>query len=155
MKYLTTAQVLFIHDRLARETGGSRGLRDLGAFESAVSRPRMTLGGEDLYPDIFHKAAALMESLVLNHPFVDGNKRVGITAPGLLLRSNGRQLTASNAEVVSFTLSVARREKGLEEIAGWLARKSRPLDPGASDAMMVYERGRAKYREALRVVVRE
>ena len=80
MTYLTVEQVLFIHMRLIAETGGSPGLRDLGLLASAVARPQATFGGEDLYPDLLSKAAALMDSLVRNHPFVDGNKRVGITA---------------------------------------------------------------------------
>jgi len=120
MNHITTAQVLFLHDRLVRETGGSPRLRDLGALESAVARPRMSLGGEDLYPGLFRKAAALMESLVQNHPFMDGNKRVGFAAAGLMLRRNGRRLKASSEEVVAFTLSVARGGQGLEEIARWL-----------------------------------
>jgi death-on-curing protein len=81
--YLTAAQVLFIHARLLAETGGAAGIRDLGLLEAAVARPQATFDGQDLYPDRFAKAAALMASLVGNHPIVDGNKRVGITAAGL------------------------------------------------------------------------
>ena len=98
MNYLSVAQVLFIHARLIAETGGSPGLRDLGLLSSAVARPQATFDGQDLYPDLFSKTAALMDSLVRNHAFIDGNKRVGITAAGLFLRIHGRQLTASNAE---------------------------------------------------------
>ena len=95
--YLTAAQVLFIHDRLIAETGGSAGDRDLGLLAAAVARPQATFDGADLYPDLFTKAAAFMASLVNNHPFVDGNKRVGITAVGLFLRRNGYRITATNA----------------------------------------------------------
>ena len=76
MNYLTPAQMLFVHARLVTETGGATGLRDLGLLESAITRPQATFQGRDLYPDLFHKAAALMESLI-------GNKRVGVTAAGL------------------------------------------------------------------------
>ncbi|MCB0062562.1 MAG: type II toxin-antitoxin system death-on-curing family toxin, partial [Caldilineaceae bacterium] len=102
--YLTAAQVLFIHDRLIAETGGSPGIRDLGLLAAAVARPQATFDGVDLYPTRFTKAAALMASLVNNHPFVDGNKRVGITAAGLFLRLNSYRLRATNAELERFTL---------------------------------------------------
>lgn len=118
--YLTVEQVLFIHMRLITETGGSLGLRDLALLESAVARPQATFGGEDLYSDLFTKAAALLDSLIRNHPFVDGNKRVGITAAGLFLRRNGQRLTASNAELEPFTLQAARSELTVEQIAAWL-----------------------------------
>lgn len=120
MSYLTVEQVLFIHMRLLTETGGSSGLRDLALLASAVARPQATFGGEDLYPDLFSKAAALMDSLIRNHPFVDGNKRVGITAAGLFLLRNGQRLTATNAELESFTLQVARSEASVEQITTWL-----------------------------------
>lgn len=125
--YLTVEQVLFIHMRLIVETGGSPGLRDLALLESAVARPQATFGGEDLYPDHFTKAAALLDSLVRNHPFVDGNKRVGIAAAGLFLRRNGRRLTASNAELEQFTLQAARSELTVEDIAVWLRSHSDEL----------------------------
>ena len=73
--FLTPQQVLFIHARLIDTTGGEHGLRDLGLLESAVARPQATFDGNELYPTIFLKTAALMDSLAHNHPFVDGNKR--------------------------------------------------------------------------------
>ena len=114
--YLTAAQVLFIHDRLIAETGGSAGIRDLGLLAAAVARPQATFDGVDLYPDHFTKAAALMASLVNNHPFVDGNKRVGITAAGLFLRRNGYRLTAANAALEAFTLQVAQGQLTVNEM---------------------------------------
>jgi death-on-curing protein len=122
--YLTVEQVLFIHMRLIAETGGSAGVRDLDLLASAVGRPRASFGGQDLYPDLYHKAAALLDSLVRNHPFVDGNKRVGIAAAGLFLRRNGLRLTASNAELEQFTLQVARSEASMEQMVAWLKSHS-------------------------------
>jgi death on curing protein len=119
MEYLTPAQVLFIHARLIAETGGSPGLRDIGLLEAAVARPRATFNGKALYPDPFHKAAALMESLIRNHPFVDGNKRVGVTAASLFLLRNGLPLEASKDELETFTMQVARSELALADIAEW------------------------------------
>lgn len=125
MVYLSAQQVLFLHARLVAETGGSHGVRDIGLLESAVARPQATFGSEDLYPDLFSKAAALMQSLIGNHPFVDGNKRTGISAAGLFLRRNGWRLTTDNVEVESFTLRVADIQPEVAEIAAWLREHSR------------------------------
>jgi death-on-curing protein len=88
-RYLTIPQILFLHARLIEETGGSQGLRDLGLLEAASARPQATFGGEELHPDLFEKAAALMDSLINNHPFIDGNKRTGIATAGIFLLQNG------------------------------------------------------------------
>jgi death-on-curing protein len=119
MNYLTARQVLFIHARVVRETGGSGGLRDLGALRSAVDRPRMTMGGEDLYPDVFTKAAALLESLVANHPFVDGNRRTGIVTAAQFLWLNGHRLVATNDDLEDFVMTVARGRSDLATMAAW------------------------------------
>jgi death-on-curing protein len=112
---------------LIAETGGGHGLRDLALLESAVSRPRATFRSQDLYPDLFAKAAALMDSLIRNHPFVDGNKRTAITAAALFLVQNGRHLTATNSEVEAFVLRVVEAEPDVADIAGWLQAHSAPI----------------------------
>jgi len=126
VNYLTAAQVLFIHARLIAETGGAPGIRDLGLLEAAVARPQATFDGADLYPDLASKAAALMASLVGNHPFVDGNKRVGLTAAAIFLQRNGLRLTATNEAVERFTLSVAQGQVTVEEITAWFAGNTTP-----------------------------
>ena len=127
MNYLTAAQVLFIHARLIAETGGATGLRDLGLLEDAVTRPQATFDGADLYPDRWAQAAALMASLVQSHPFVDGNKRVGVTAAGIFLQRNGLRLTATNDEVKAFALAVAQGAMTTEQIAAWFVQHSGKL----------------------------
>jgi death-on-curing protein len=127
INYLTPEQVLFLHARLSEETGGSHGLRDLGLLESAAARPQATYGGQDLYPNLFSRAAALMDSLVHNHPFVDGNKRTGITAAALFLVRNGYRLTTINPELEAFTRRVAEARPDMAEIADWLQAHSVPL----------------------------
>lgn len=126
--YLSAEQILFIHARLIAETGGSHGVRDLDMLLSALARPRASLDDQDLYPDIFSKAAALIESLVRNHPFVDGNKRTGVTAAGLFLRQNGFRLTASNADLVAATMRVAQSQANLEALISWLQEHSQPTE---------------------------
>lgn len=124
MRHLTAQQVLFIQSRLISEFGGSHGIRDLGLLESAIARPQATFEGKDLYPDIFSQAAALMESLIGNHPFVDGNKRTGISATALFLRVNGWRVTASNADLEAQTLQVVVGDTPVEELASWLKTNS-------------------------------
>ncbi|HEM61452.1 MAG TPA: type II toxin-antitoxin system death-on-curing family toxin [Chloroflexi bacterium] len=124
MRYLTVEQVLFLHARLIGETGGSHGIRDVGLLRSAVARPRASFEGKELYPDLFSKAAALMHSLIKNHPFIDGNKRTGTAAAVLLLRANGWSFEASNAELEEFALKVAGEELAVLEMAEWLRQHS-------------------------------
>ena len=127
MKYLTAEQVLFIHSRLVSEIGDSHGIRDLGLLESTVARPRAKFEGKGLYPDIFNKAAALMESLIGNHPFVDSNKRTALASAGVFLRLNGWRLAASAADVEAQTMKFAINDVSHRDIAAWL--KSNSLRP--------------------------
>ena len=120
MLYLTPQQTLFIHYRLIETTGGLHGVRDIGALQAAVARPQVTFDNIDLYPDLFAKAAALMESLIKNHPFVDGNKRTAITATGVFLRGNGSLLAASQDELYDFTMKMAEGKAGQVEAEAWL-----------------------------------
>lgn len=124
MDYLTVEEVLVLHRRLIQLIGGSSEVRDLGLLESAVARPRASFGGENLYPNLWTKAAALMHSLVRNHPFVDGNKRTAVTATGIFLELNGHSLTASNDEVLDFARRAATGEMELADMAEWLRAHS-------------------------------
>lgn len=121
--YLSVDQLLRLHELQIGRFGGSRGLRDRGALESAAARPAMTFGGEDLYPDLAAKAAALMHSLVLNHAFVDGNKRVGAAAAELFVSVNDFTLGASDEELEELTLSLARGELDVEPLTIWFRQR--------------------------------
>ena len=118
------AEVLLLHARLIQRTGGSGGLRDIGLLESALARARATLDRKELYPDLWTKAAALMHSLIRNHPFVDGNKRTALTAAGLFLELNGHRLSATDEAVLEFTRQVATGGIELEALARWLEEKT-------------------------------
>lgn len=120
MKYLTIEEVLFIHDQAVKRFGGSFGIRDIGLLESAVARPQATFGGQDLYLTIFDKAAALMHSLLKNHPFTDGNKRTALSTTGLFLKINGYHLQNMHNKEVLFTMNVENNSFSLEKIASWL-----------------------------------
>jgi death-on-curing protein len=122
--YVTPEQVLFLHSRLIVETGGGHGVRDLGMMLSALGRPQVTFEDKELYPELFTKTAALMDSLVRNHSFIDGNKRTAITASGIFLKINGYQLVVENGEMVRFTLACAQSQLSFDEISDWFRRYS-------------------------------
>lgn len=121
--YLSIEQIDELHADQLKHYGGGAGLRDRGALESAASRPAMTFGGEDLYPDLASKAAALMHSLVMNHPYVDGNKRVGAHAAALFLLMNEQRLDVLPKELEDITLTVARGEIDAEALAIWFRQR--------------------------------
>jgi len=104
------------------------GLRDRGGLEAAVARPAMTFDGEDLYPDLATKAAALMHSLVLNHPFVDGNKRVGVHAAEFFVERNDHTLEADDDELKRVTLAVAQGQVAIEALTIWFRQRLRPAE---------------------------
>ena len=120
MRHLSLAEVLELHRMVVEQSGGSPGLRDFGGLESAVAQPRMTFGGSDLYPSLIHKAAALCFSLVKNHPFIDGNKRVGHAAMETLLVLNGFEIDATTDEQEHLVLALAAGELPREDLVQWL-----------------------------------
>lgn len=126
--YLSVAQVLGLHEDLVGEFGGIIGVRDRGSLESAVARPAMTFAGDDLYPDVAAKAAALMHSLVLNHPCVDGNKRIGVASAEYFLERNGLTLIASDDELEELTLAVAEGKVEAEALAIWFRQRLRSME---------------------------
>ncbi len=124
MRYLSVDHVI----RISVVEAGPDLLLDRGLLESAVARPQQSVGGEDAYPDVHTKAAALLESLVLNHAFVDGNKRTSITAVGLFYSINGWWLTMSQSDMVQLVLDVVEgRLRGVDRIAPRLAQVAQPL----------------------------
>ena len=120
MRYLSLAEVLLLHRLVMEQSGQQSVLRDLGAVESAVAQPRQTFGGEDLYPTLTAKAGALGFSLIQNHPFVDGNKRVGHAAMEAFLRLNGRRIQATVDDAERAILRVAVGQMSRAELQAWL-----------------------------------
>ncbi|MBP1607081.1 MAG: type toxin-antitoxin system death-on-curing family toxin [Acidobacteria bacterium] len=127
--YLSAEQVLALHAMQVERFGGSGRLRDRGALESAVARPQMTFGGDDLYQDVAAKAAALLHSLVQNHPFVDGNKRTGAHALVVFLLANDYEPEFASSELTEMTLAVARGELAAEAVAIWVRQRSSRREP--------------------------
>jgi death-on-curing protein len=121
--YLSVEQILLLHQALLERFGGGGGLRERGGLEAAAARPAMTFGGEDLYSDLAAKAAALMHSLVMNHAFIDGNKRVGAATAELFILLNGHRLDASDREFEEIALTVARGELEADALAIWFRQR--------------------------------
>ena len=126
-RYLSLAEVLKLHGLIIAKSGGSDGLRDLGMLESALGQPRQTFGGEDLYPSLTSKAAALGFSLIMNHPFIDGNKRVGHAATEAVLMLNGFELAAEIDDAEAEILTVAGGQRTRDEFQAWIEKHVRPL----------------------------
>jgi death on curing protein len=121
--------IIRIHDRLIEETGGSLGLREPGLLAAIVEKHHASFGGEDLYPTLADKSAAIFEALCNYHVFVDGNKRTAITCLEYFLFLSGQRLTASMAERERFTLQTASTHPDLGDVAKWIEQHSRPITP--------------------------
>jgi death on curing protein len=122
MKWVSTESVIEIHKMVIDSTGGSQGVRSLGALESALNSPLATFNGTDLYPDIVDKAAMLLNSITNNHPFIDGNKRTAFVVIATILEDNGYKTHFTQEEVVSFMLQIAQGNVNQSEIKQWLEK---------------------------------
>jgi death-on-curing protein len=120
MRWLQLAELLELHRRLIEQSGGMQGLRDLGLLEASLALPRQSFAGTDLYPGVVAKAAALGFSLIQNHPFVDGNKRIGHAAMEITLVLNGMELTASIEAAEAAVLAVARGTMNRADFTRWV-----------------------------------
>ena len=117
---LTKKQVISMHQAMISATGGSDGIRDEGLLESALEAPFQTFGGTDIYPTLLQKAARLGFSLVSNHPFVDGNKRIGVHTMLVFLELNGVEIDCTQEELVEVGLSLASGKMSAEMLFEWL-----------------------------------
>ena len=131
MRYLSLGEVVYLHRALLDQSGGATGIRDLGRLESALAQPRATFDGLDLHPTIVQKAAALVFSLTLNHPFVDGNKRVAHAAMEVFLVLNGVELVGTVDEQERLMLDLADGQVTREQLAAWLERHTKPAGGSA------------------------
>ena len=121
IRYLALDEAVEIHTRLVQRFGGTAGIRDLGLLESALFRPRT-----GYYEDIAEMAAALFESLLMNHPFVDGNKRTAMMAAHTFLFKNGYRVEATNEEVYAVTMAVIIDKAGREAASEFYRNHIRP-----------------------------
>jgi death-on-curing protein len=129
MRYLTLEQILDIHNQIIAQTKGSSGISNRGLLESAIAQPQMTFDGQELYITLAEKAVALGFSLIKNHPFVDGNKRIGHAAMEIFLILNGFEISADVEEQEQVVLQVASGEITREEFTNWLQSVIIPFHP--------------------------
>ena len=127
MRYLSLAEVLVLHERIVAQSGGTVGLRDLAGLESALAQPRATFDGIDLYPSLADKAAALAHSLVGNHPFVDGNKRIGHASLETFLVLNGFELAVAVDDAERMFLALAAGAVTRPALSVWIEQHLVPL----------------------------
>jgi len=114
------SEVEKIHDILIERFGGAKGIRDKGILESAIGRPFQTFDGKDLYPDPVDKAAAIFESIVSNHPFVDGNKRTAYVLMRLILKRNQLDIEVDQDTKYDFVIKAAKGELTFDKIKSWI-----------------------------------
>jgi death-on-curing protein len=131
MRFLTLGEVLALHRRILVESNGRPGVRDLAAVASGVSQPRVSVGGNDAYPSLIEKAAALGYSLVRSHGFIDGNKRIAHAAMEVFLVMNGMELSVSVDEQERFMLALAAGEVSREALIEWLRSHATKLGTGS------------------------
>ena len=120
MKILKKRQILLLHSVFIAESGGSDGVRDEGLLDSAVNTPFQTFSGQDLYPTVLEKAVRLGFGLIRNHPFIDGNKRIGTHAMLVFLNLNSITLSYEDDELISTILSVASGEMDADGLLKWI-----------------------------------
>ncbi|MBI2355894.1 MAG: type II toxin-antitoxin system death-on-curing family toxin [Candidatus Doudnabacteria bacterium] len=120
-------QILLIHSIAIDETGGSHGVRDNGVILSLEQVPKQIIFGKELYPTVFDKAAVYARNIIRQHPFIDGNKRVGMAAAGVFLENNGYFLDVENGQIEKMALKIAIKRLEAKAIASWLRKHSKKI----------------------------
>lgn len=120
MKKLTKKQIIMLHEMLIVESGGSPEIRDEGLLDSAINAPFQSFGVSELYPSLLEKAARLGFGLIKNHPFVDGNKRIGTHAMLVFLELNNQELKYEDEELIDLILGIAASKYDEKHLLRWL-----------------------------------
>ena len=113
-------QAIGIHQVLIEKFGGTNGIKDQGSLEAALHRPYATFDQKELYPTPVEKAAAILESILINHPFIDGNKRTGYVLMRLTLMEGGLDIKASQKEKYEFVIQVSEGKLNITQIKNWI-----------------------------------
>ena len=124
MEMIALEEIIIFHEKIIEKTGGSQGVRDIGLIESAINRPFQTYDGIEFYPEIESKISAITYSLINNHGFVDGNKRIGVSVMLLLLRLNDIKIEYKQEELVDLGIKIAENKCKEEDIKKWIESHS-------------------------------
>jgi death-on-curing protein len=125
ISYLESEDILLIHSAVVDETGGSHGVRDLGRVEAVADHPRQKVFGKELMESLFEKAASYTFDIINHHPFVDGNKRTGMSAAAVFLELNGFILKSHEGSVEEMAVKIITSKLDISAIAGWFEENSR------------------------------
>jgi len=125
--FLDLERIIAIHDSQIELYGGSHGIRDLSLLESAVFRPQTSFAGKSLYPNIYLKAAVLMHSLILNHAFVNGNKRTGVVSALVFFELNNIRIISTSSQLINLALGIEAKKANLKQISIWFKKHSQPV----------------------------
>jgi death on curing protein len=131
MRYLSLGELLTLYEAVMKASGGLIGIRDLGQLEASLAKPRLTFNGVDLYPELCQKAGALGFSLIANHPFVDGNKRIGHAAMEAFLMLNGFEIAADLVNQEDTIMRVAAGAANQEQLTEWLKQNTKESEQTA------------------------
>ena len=123
-KFLSEDEIVLVHNRLVEETGGLHGIRDRHAILSVVEQPRQVVFGKELYPTLYLKAAVYARSIIAHHPFLDGNKRTGISVATVFLADNGVSVDALEGEFFDLALAIVQEKWEHEAIAKWFRART-------------------------------
>jgi len=123
---ISVTEIQQIHDILIDNFGGIKGIRDVSSLESAITRPFQSFESNELYSTVIEKGAAIIESLLINHPFIDGNKRTGYVILRLFLLKNNLDIIASQEEKYQFVINIAAGNTRFIEIVEWLKANTHP-----------------------------
>ena len=130
--YLTLEEIIYLNEQIIKASGGHPGIRDFGLLHAAVERPKASFGNKDLYTNLFAKAAALVHSLILNHSFVDGNKRTALAAMTRFLETNNTTLKATNEVLVKLALTIEKKKYSIKSLGLWIKRHSEGVEKSFS-----------------------
>jgi len=124
---ISKEEVLIIHNEVVSTHGGASGIREINGLESAISRPFQLFEGVELYTSVFEKAAAIGESIIMNHPFIDGNKRTGYVLMETVLRMEGLKISAPDDSLYDFVIKITTGEIRFDQIVDWLKQNTSAL----------------------------
>ena len=127
MDYLSAEDILQIHSIVVDETGGSHGVRNRHAILSLENSPKQTFANKELYPTLFSKAAVYAHNIIMDHPFIDGNKRTGMTCAAVFLEKNGYKISIREGGVEKFALEIVARRLDIKVISTWFKKHSSKL----------------------------
>jgi len=130
---ITFEDIIRIHKQSIDMYGGLDGLRDPGRIDSSINGMYQTIFGEEAYPELTDKASTLVTGIVMGHPFLDGNKRTGVSAMISFLQINGYDLEVTNEELIEFGLAIAQNQMDREQIKAWLEAHKKQKEKGPSD----------------------